>query len=96
MILLHDSFLDKQISGTGPYYDLLREHRADFCAFFERYAMKGTFSCKVKFNSLQAKAFMLLWVDEPLPPHAGAYVIQELIAAFDKAAKEHTRKLLAQ
>lgn len=89
MVLLHDAMLNKQVIGTGPYYMLLQEHAADFMALFEKYIDRGVARARIKFTSLQAMAFMHLWIDQPLPANAGAYVIQDVIAQIHR---EHIHK----
>lgn len=88
LVLLHDAHANKVQLGTGPYYELLQEHCADFCLLFDRLMEKGSLSCKVKFTSLQALAFMQLWIDQPLPANNGAYVILDMLGQFDKANKQ--------
>jgi len=88
LILLHDAHLWKEIRGCGPYSDLLREHCADFCQFFQRLIVKGSEKYTVKFTSLQARAFMQLWIDAELPEINGAYTIFEIIAEFDRHSKQ--------
>ena len=88
LIYLHDAHLNKELPGTGPYYDLLREHCADFCQYFDRLISRGGKTYRVRFSSLQARAFMQLWVDQPLPENNSAYEILKLIAEFDQAKRK--------
>lgn len=87
VVLLHDAHLNKEFPGSGPYYELLREHAADFVAFFQKIIYRAAARPTVTFTALQARAFMQLWVDQPLPANAGAYVILEMLKIFDQANK---------
>ena len=91
LVYLHDSFINRSIPYVGPHYDLLREHVADFAAMYDRMIDRGSATYRLKFTSLQAKAFMLIWVGAPLPGHRGAYIIQEMIAVIDKSSKQPKR-----
>lgn len=84
IVILHKAHAAKDQPGTGPYYDLLREHAADFALFFGKLMDKGNNTYTVKFTSLQALAFTQLWLDQPLPP-SGTYTILNVLKQLDQA-----------
>lgn len=87
LVMLHDAFRNKKMDGSGPHFDLLLEHLAEFTAFFEKLIYRGQDRYRVSFSSLQCRAFMQLWLHQELPNYA-AWIINYLIATFDKASKQ--------
>lgn len=84
--ILHRVHLDRVILEKGPYYDLLREHCYDFADFFFKKSASGAKTRKIKFTSLQARAFMILWIGERLPAELAVPVL-DMIRDLDKAHK---------
>lgn len=91
LILLHDAFINKHVPYAGPHYDLLREHVADLAAKLDKMIDRGSANYRLKFTSLQALAFMQLWVNEPLPQTGAEYLIQDIISILDKSSKRPKR-----
>jgi len=87
LMLLNDAHIRKVVPGTDQHADLLREHCADFCMFFWRLIIRGSKKYRVRFTSLQARAFMQLWVNQELPLDPTGYLILELIGEFDQVNK---------
>lgn len=87
VVNLYDAHAGKQIPFIGPHYDLLREHAADFVIVFAKMIRRQGIRYRLRFTSLQARSFMQLWLNEPLPPHA-ALLINQVLAHLDKQNKQ--------
>ena len=80
--------LTAPVTSLHCSYALLMEHVADFLAYFHRLIQQASKRYNVKFSSLQALAFTMIWKGEGTLPPAAAEIIRRVLAAIDQKSKE--------
>ena len=87
-----DANWDQRLPGKGYDFEhakLLLEFQYDFTFYFAKYRNRNSKITTVKFSSLQAIAFMQMWVDQALTPFPEEQaVIGMIIGILDKASKQ--------
>ena len=91
---LTEAHYSKYIPGEDRLSILLKEHTNDFKLLFlalTRKKIKSSYN--VMFSSLQAQAFVFLWLEKPLPEGCDL-VINRVLAILDKAHRSSSTEIL--